>query len=128
MRKFFTLLTASVLVMCALTSCNLDKDMQCTFAYDVIIKIQDEDASKAAEEYMKANFVDKPNLPTYFGRHYDAMQKFIEYFSESVASADHETIRSFLQEPGDYITVSGILDCELGRDWVGTYPWNYAGE
>ena len=83
MRKFLTLLTVSILLLASLTSCNLDKDMKCSFMFQTVISIQDQEAYKAAEEYMETTYIKKTNLPTYFGRHYDAMNQFIDYFQNT---------------------------------------------
>ena len=128
MRKFLTLLTVSILLLASLTSCNLDKDVQCTFMYQCTVSIQDEDTMKEMEEYMKTNYVERKNLPTYFGKAYDARVKFIEYFANAIQDADNEYIKAHLLEPGDYVSLSGLMSSDYGREWMGTNTWNYKGQ
>ena len=97
MRKIITLLTVSILLLGALTSCNLDKDMESTFSFQCVVNIQDEDAQKEMEEYMKTNYVERRNLPTYFGKAYDARVEFIEYFANAIRNADTDYIYAHLQ-------------------------------
>lgn len=123
MRKFITLLTVSILLLCALTSCNLDKDVQCTFSFECVVNIQDEDTMKEMEEYMKTNYVERRNLPTRFGKAYDARVEFIEYFANAIQNADSDYINAHLLQAGDYVSLSGVMSSDYGREWMGTHTW-----
>jgi hypothetical protein len=125
MRRFISLLITGFLALGAFTSCNLDKDLKCTFQYECIVNIQDEAVQKAMEEYMDAHFVKRNDLPTYFGKLYDAKVQFIDYFSKSIQEADHTFIKSQLTHEEDHIILQGILSSEMGRDWMGTMTWAY---
>lgn len=125
MRKFISLLTAGILILGALTSCNLDKDMSSTFSFQATVTIQDQTVAEEMEKYMKENFVDRSNLPHHFGKAYDAKEQFIAYFTQTVKEADQEFILSTLQEKGDFISLTGYITNDYGRDWVGTRTWTY---
>ena len=126
MRKFIFLLIIGFLALGTFTSCDvLDKDLKCTYKYDVLVQIHNKDVQAAMEEYMDEQFVNKTGLPTYYGKYYDAKVQFIEYFTEALKEVDNEFILSQLTEEGDTVVLECLISSSWGLDMIGYKTWLY---
>ncbi|MBQ2599384.1 MAG: hypothetical protein II580_06885 [Bacteroidales bacterium] len=123
MQRLITLLTTCAVVLGAFTSCNLDKDYTFEYTNEAVISIKDETDKKAVEDYMKANFIEQKNTPTYFGKYYDAQTKFIQHFLEEVNKVDKDLIYSHLTDENDFVRFIGRMKYGAGDDWVGYMTW-----
>ena len=124
MQRLITLLTVCVVALCGLTSCNLDKDYNFTYYNVATVQIENNDDNKAVTDYLKANYVEVKNKPTFFGKHYDAVKHFTEHFVEVYKTVDADFINDHLKAETDYVQLIGAIRYEAGDEWVGYYTWS----
>lgn len=127
--KRLTLLTiVCAFFLGALTSCNiLDKEYEYSFGYDVQVSVDDENDSKALQEYFKTNYTEKKQ-PTHFGIANDCLVYFIDYFVEQQKTFDDEFIYSHLKKDTDFVVVMANMSIPKNKVWVGTRVWRAGGE
>ena len=107
----------------ALTSCNfLDRKYEYTYGYDVQISVEDENDSKALQEYFKTNYLDKTQ-PKYYGDSNECLVHFINYFVEQEKTFDKDFIYSHLKKDTDYAAVMASMATDKNKEWVGTRVW-----
>ncbi|MBP5626539.1 MAG: hypothetical protein J6W98_06420 [Bacteroidales bacterium] len=123
MQRLITLLTACVVLLGTLTSCNLDKDYNFTYINKATIQIKDKDDFDAVVDYMKTNFLEVKDNTTYFGKYKDAMPLFIDHFLEVQKKADEAFIRAHLKEDSDFVRLIGYMCYSDGESWVGYRTW-----
>ncbi len=111
----------------AFTSCNiLDKEYEYTLSYDVQVSVEDEDDSKALQEYFKTNYTDKTQ-PKHVGTSNDCLVYFIDYFVKQRETFDDEFIYSHLKKDTDYAVIMANMSTEKNKEWVGTWVWRAGG-
>ena len=123
MQRLITLLSTCIIALCALTSCNLNKDYHFTYTNEATIQIKDKEDAKAVEKYLKTNYVEAKDNLTYFGKYDDAIRKYIDHFVEVQATVDEDFLRNHLKEDTDYVTLIGYMNYEDGKSWVGYRTW-----
>ena len=123
MRRLITLLTACVVLLGALTSCDLNKDYSFTYANKVAVRIADKEDFDAVSEYLKTNYVEKDDPTTFFGKYDDAFNVFLQHFVEVQATVDETFIREHLKDDTDFVQLVGYMCCKDGESWVGFRTW-----
>ena len=123
MQRLITLLSTCIIALCALTSCNLDKDYHFTYSNEATIQIKDKEDADAVQKYMKEKYIDATDNTTYFGKYDDAVRKFIDHFVEVQGTVDGDFLKSHLKDDTDYVTLIGFMNYEDGKNWVGYRTW-----
>ncbi len=123
MKRLTILSIVCAFLLGALTSCNfLDKEYEYTFSYDVKVAVEDENDSKALQEYFKTNYTDKTQ-PKHTGTSNDCLLYFIDYFVAQEKTFDKDFIYSHLKKDTDYAVVVASMATEKNKEWVGTRVW-----
>ena len=119
MKRLTLLFLTLALCLGALTSCNLERVGTYSYSNEVILQIENQEDYAAVEEYMKTNFVEITNNPTFTGPIHDAITKFTKHFVEEEQRVDHDFIYSHLKESSDGVRLIGFLSGPNTKEWVG---------
>ena len=107
----------------AFTSCDiLDKKYEYQFGYDFEVSIKDEDDSKAVQDYLKTNFIDKKH-PSYYANNHDALVYFLDYFVKQRETFDDEFITGHFKDKEDHVIAIASMTSSANKEWVGTRVW-----
>lgn len=126
MKRLTLLFIALACCLGALTSCDLDRTGTYTYTNEFALRIEDKDDYKAVEEYMKTNFVDIKDNPSFYGSNHDAIATFTKHFVEELKRVDTDFIYSHLKESTDAVQLIGFANGEGSKEWVGFYTYTLA--
>ena len=119
MKRLTLLFLALAFCLGALTSCDLDRTGTYNYSNEFALRIEDKDDYKAVEEYMKANFVDIKDNPSFYGSNHDAIATFTKHFVEELKRVDTDFIYSHLKETTDAVQLIGYATGKGSKEWVG---------
>ena len=119
MKRLTLLFLALAFCLGALTSCDLDRTGTYNYSNEFALRIEDKDDYKAVEEYMKANFVDIKDNPSFYGSNHDAIAAFTKHFVEELKRVDTDFIYSHLKETTDAVQLIGYATGKGSKEWVG---------
>ena len=119
MKRLTLLFLALALCLGALTSCNLERVGTYSYSNEVILQIENQEDYAAVEEYMKTNFVEITNNPTFTGPIHDAITEFTKHFVEELKRVDTDFIYSHLKETTDAVQLIGYATGKGSKEWVG---------
>ena len=126
MKRLTLLFLALAFCLGALTSCDLDRTGTYTYSNEFALRIENEDDYKAVEEYMKTNFVDIKDNPTFYGPVHDAIATFTTHFIEEEKRVDRDFIYSHLKESTDAVQLIGFASGKDTKEWVGYRTYTLA--
>ena len=123
MKRLTTILLALACCLGAFTSCDLDRTGNYTYSNECELRIENKDDYKAVEEYLKTNFVNIKNNPTYYGAFHDAIAEFTKHFVEETKRMDTDFIYSHLKEETDAVRLIGFANGPETKEWVGFFTY-----
>ena len=123
MKRLTLLFLALAFCLGALTSCDLDRTGTYNYSNEFALRIEDKDDYKAVEEYMKTNFVDIKDNPSFYGSNHDAIATFAKHFVEELKRVDTDFIYSHLKEETDAVRLIGFANGPETKEWVGFFTY-----